>query len=56
MLGYIKHTHDDVPGVRYDQNRAEGLEYPFEEHPGIHVVHIVAVNQHLDQIEAHNEG
>ena len=56
MLRHVKHAHDDVPGVRHDEHRGEGLEYPLEEDERIEIVHVVAVNQHLDQFQAHDEG
>lgn len=56
MLRHVKHAHDDVPGVRHDEHRGEGLEYPLEEDERIEIVHVVAVNQHLDQLQAHDEG
>ena len=32
MLCHIKHAHDDVPGVRHDEHRGEGLEHPLQWH------------------------
>ena len=55
-LADIENPHDDVPCVRYDQNRAEGFEYPLEEHPGIHVVHVVFLCHKLDQLITHHKG
>ena len=36
-LSRLEHAHDDVPCVGDDEHGAGGLEYPFEEHPGVHV-------------------
>ena len=55
MLPDIENPHDDVPGIRYDQHRAEGFEYPFEEHPGIHIVHIIFLCHKLDQLITHDK-
>ena len=55
-LAHIKDRHDDIPCIGYDQHRAEGLEYPFEEHPGIHVVHVVFLCHKLDQLIAHHKS
>ena len=56
MLPNIENSHDDIPGIRYDQHRAEGLEYPLEEHPGIHVVHVVFLCHDLDQLITHHKS
>ena len=56
MLRHVKHAHDDVPGIRHDEHRSEGLEHPLEEDERVEIVHVVAVNQHLDQLQAHDEG
>lgn len=55
MLGYIKYAHDDILGVRYNQHSSEGFDDPFEENEGLKIVHVVAVNQELDQLQAHDE-
>ena len=55
-LGQIKHTHDDVPGIGDDQDSAGGLEYPLEEHPGVHVIEVVALGEHLYQFQCHHNG
>ena len=56
MLGYVEDGHDNVPGVGDDEYRAEGLEDPLEEDPGLEVVQIVLVDDELDQLHAHHEG
>ena len=55
-LANVEDTHDDIPGVGYDQHGAEGLENPLEEHPGINVVHIILFCHKLDQLITHNES
>ena len=52
----IEYAHDDVPCVGDDEHRAEGLEDPLKEHPGIHIVQIVLVDHHLNELIAHDEG
>ena len=56
ILRHIEHRHDDVPGVGDDQHRAEGLENPLEENPGIKVVEVIFLDNELDQLVAHDEG
>ena len=51
----IEYAHDDVPSIGDDEHRTEGLEDPFEEHPGIHIVQIVFVDDHLNELVAHDE-
>ncbi len=50
MLGHVKYRHDDVEGVGEHQHGGEGLENPFEEYPGVEVVEVVVVHQHLDEL------
>lgn len=50
ILRHIKHRHDDVPGIGDDQHRAEGLENPLEENPGVEVVEVVLLDDKLDQL------
>lgn len=56
ILRHIEHRHDDVPGVGDDQHRAEGLENPLEENPGVKVVEVIFLDDELDQLVAHDEG
>ena len=56
ILRHIEHRHDDVPGVGDDQHRAEGLENPLEENPGVEVVEVIFLDDELDQLVAHDEG
>ena len=55
-LRHVKHRHDDIPGVRDDQHRTEGLEYPLPEKPGVKIVEIIFLDDQLDQFIAHDEG
>ena len=54
ILRHIEHRHDDVPGVRDDQHRAEGFENPLEENPGVEVVEVVLLDDELDQLVAYD--
>ena len=56
ILRHIEHRHDDVPGVRDDQHRAEGFENPLEENPGVEVVEVVLLDNKLNQLIAHDKG
>ena len=56
ILRHIEHRHDDVPGVGDDEHRAEGLEDPLEEDPGVEVVEIVLFYDELDEFIAHDKG
>ena len=55
-LRYVEHRHDDVERVGQNQHGNEGFEHPLEEHPCVDVVKVIAVDQHLNQLIAHNEG
>ena len=56
MLGDVKDTHDNVPGVSDDQHGCESFDDPLEEDEGLEVVHVVPVDQKLDQFQAHDKG
>lgn len=56
MLGHIKDRYDDVPGVGDNRHGCERLEDPLEEKEGVEVVHVVAVDQHLDQLQARHKS
>ena len=55
MLGHVKYRHDDIEGVGEHQHGGEGLENPFKENPGVEVVEVVVVHQHLDELIGHHE-
>ena len=55
-LRHIEHAHDDVPCVADDQDGAGRLKDPFEEHPGVHIIHIVLLGDELDQLQRHDKG
>ena len=54
-LRHVKHAHDDVPGVGHDKDGTGRFEYPFEKHPGIHVVEVIFFGDKLNQFQRHNE-
>ena len=56
MLSDIKDRHHDVPCVGDDGDSHEGFENPLEEVEGFKIVHVVAVNDHLDQLVGHDNG
>ena len=55
-LRHIEYRHDDVPSVGDDEHRAEGLEDPLPEKPGVKIVEIILFHDELDQLIAHDEG
>ena len=55
-LRHVEHRHNDIPGVRDDQHRAEGLENPLPEKPGVKIMEIIFLDDQLDQLIAHDEG
>ena len=55
-LRHIEYRHDDVPGIGDDEHRAEGLEDPLPEKPGVKIVEIILFHDELDQLIAHDEG
>ena len=58
----VSHAGPDGPhqvATRRDtlrQHGGEGLENPFEENPGVEVVEVVVVHQHLDELIGHSFG
>ena len=54
-LSSFEHAHDDVPGVGDDEHGAGGFEYPLEEHPSVHVVHVVLFRNELNQLQRHDK-
>ena len=54
-LRYVEDAHDDVERVGDDHDGDERLEDPAKEHPGVHVVQVVFVDDHVDQLVAHDE-
>ena len=55
-LSSFEHAHDDVPCVGDDEHGAGGFEYPLEEHPCVHVVHVVLFRNELNQLQRHDKG
>ena len=56
MLGYVKDCHNDIPGVCYDEHCRKGFENPLEEDEGFKIVHVVPVNDQLNELQTHDEG
>lgn len=54
-LRHVEDAHDDVERVGDDHDGDERLEDPAKEHPGVHVVQIVFIDDHVDQLVAHDE-
>ena len=55
-MGNVKYPHDNGPGVGENQGGGSGLEYPLEEHPGVHIVEVILVRNKLNQLQGHEEG
>lgn len=56
MLGNIKDCHDDISCVCDDGHSHKGLEDPLEKVERFKIVHVVAVDDHLDQLIGHDKG
>ena len=56
VLAHIKDGQRDIEGVRQYHHSHEGLEGPLEEHPGIHIVEVVPVNEHLNELIGGDKG
>ena len=54
-LGSIKDAHNNGPGVGNDENRGSTLEHPFEEHPGVNIIEVIAVCNELNQLQGHDD-
>jgi hypothetical protein len=55
-LGHVEHRHDDIEGVGEDRHGDKGFNDPLEKQPGVDVMEIVPVYEHLDQLIAHDKG
>ena len=55
-LRHVEYGHDDIPGIRHDQDSAEGFEDPLPEYPGVEIVEIILFHDKLDQLIAHDKG
>ena len=55
LLRQAEHAHDDVEGVGQDKNGAECLEHPFIYLDYMEIVHVVSVNDHLNEFITHNK-
>ena len=56
MLGNVKNAHDNVPGVGDDQHSRKGFENPLEENEGLKIMHVVPVDQELNQLKTHDKS
>ena len=56
ILTDVEYCHHDVKGVGYEVDRYGCFEKPLEEHPSVHVVHIVFLCDHGDQLVTQNKG
>ena len=52
----VEDRHHDVKGVGHEVDRHRSLEKPLEEHPSVHLVHIVFLGDHGNQLIAQHEG
>lgn len=56
MLPDVEDRHHDVEGVGEQVNRNRRLEKPPEKHPCVHVMHVVSLRDHRDQLIAEDKG
>ena len=56
VLPDVEYCHHDVKRVRHEVDRHSRLEKPLEEHPCVHVVKVVFLGDHGNQLVAQNEG
>ena len=56
VLPDVEYCHHDVKGVRHEIDRHSRLEKPLEEHPSVHVVKVVFLGDHGNQLVAQNKG
>ena len=55
-LGNIEYAHDDVPGVGDNEYADGSFHDPLEKDEGFKIVQAVPVNDHLNQLIAHDGG
>ena len=55
-LSDVEYCHHDVKGIGHEVDCNSRFEEPLEEHPSVHVVHIVFLRDHGDQLVTQNEG
>ena len=56
VLPDVEYCHHDVKRVCYEIDRHSRLEKPLEEHPCVHVVKVVFLGDHGNQLVAQNKG
>ena len=56
VLPDVEYCHHDVKRMRHEVDRHSRLEKPLEEHPSVHVVKVVFLGDHGNQLVAQNEG
>ena len=56
VLPDVEYCHHDVKRVRHEIDRHSRLEKPLEEHPSVHIVKVVFLGDHRNQLVAQNEG
>ena len=56
ILPDVENSHNDVESVRHEIDRHSRLEKPLEEHPCVHVVKVVFLGDHGNQLVAQNKG
>ena len=56
ILTDVKYRHHNVKGVGHEVDRHGCFEKPLEEHPCVHIVHIVFLCDHGDQLVTQDKG
>lgn len=56
ILTDVEYRHHDVKGVGHEVDCHRSLEKPLEEHPCVHLVHIVFLCDHGNQLVAQHKG
>ena len=56
VLPDVEYCHHDVKRMRHEVDRHSRLEKPLEEHPSVHVVKVVFLGDHGNQLVAQNKG
>ena len=56
ILTDVEYRHHDVKGIGYEVDRDCGLEEPLEEHPCVHLVHIVLFRYHGNKLVTQHKG
>jgi hypothetical protein len=56
ILTDVEDRHHDVKGIGHEVDRHSRLEEPLEEHPCVHVVQVVFLGDHGDQLVTQDKG